>query len=92
MEGGRSQRHHGHLNVALTPNVQMVDTTNPIVYFDIEIGAEAVGRIEMTLRKDVVPRTAENFRCLCTGEKGIGASGKPLHFKRSASPSPRSVT
>ena len=62
----------------------MVDTTNPIVYFDIEIGAEAVGRIEMTLRKDVVPRTAENFRCLCTGEKGVGASGKPLHFKRSA--------
>lgn len=36
------------------------------------------------LRSDVVPRTAENFRCLCTGEKGTGKSGKPLHFKGSS--------
>merc|ERR1719461_1772226 len=38
----------------------------------------------MNLRDDVAPRTAENFRALCTGEKGIGKSGKPLHFKGSA--------
>ena len=42
------------------------------------------GRIEMTLRADVVPKTAENFRALCTGEKGTGRSGKPLHFKGSS--------
>ncbi len=57
---------------------------NPVVFFDITIGGAPAGRIEMTLRADVVPRTAENFRALCTGEKGTGKSGKPLHFKGSA--------
>merc|ERR1712061_469717 len=42
------------------------------------------GRVVMELRKDVAPKTAENFRALCTGEKGVGGSGKPLHFKGSS--------
>eukprot|EP00615_Pteridomonas_danica_P008843 CAMPEP_0114365310 /NCGR_PEP_ID=MMETSP0101-20121206/28300_1 /TAXON_ID=38822 ORGANISM="Pteridomonas danica, Strain PT" /NCGR_SAMPLE_ID=MMETSP0101 /ASSEMBLY_ACC=CAM_ASM_000211 /LENGTH=196 /DNA_ID=CAMNT_0001513547 /DNA_START=15 /DNA_END=606 /DNA_ORIENTATION=- len=58
--------------------------TNPVVFFDITIGGENAGRIEMTLRADVVPKTAENFRALCTGEMGTGQSGKPLHFKGSS--------
>mmetsp|Transcript_61964 Transcript_61964/g.130850 ORF Transcript_61964/g.130850 Transcript_61964/m.130850 type:complete len:171 (-) Transcript_61964:263-775(-) len=51
------------------------------VFFDITIGGAEAGRIVMELREDVVPKTAENFRALCTGEKGMGKSGKPLHFK-----------
>merc|ERR1712216_964859 len=49
-----------------------------------EIDGKASGRIEMTLRADIVPKAAENFRCLCTGEKGMGKSGKNLHFKGSS--------
>merc|ERR1719233_1434826 len=52
------------------------------VFFDMTIGGSMAGRIEIELFDDV-PKTAENFRCLCTGEKGIGKSGKPLHYKGS---------
>ena len=57
---------------------------NPRVFFDIGIGNKPAGRIVFELFADVVPKTAENFRALCTGEKGVGKSGKPLHFKGSA--------
>jgi hypothetical protein len=51
---------------------------------DIQIGMVPSGRIVMELFDDVAPRTAENFRALCTGEKGIGALCKlPLHYKGS---------
>ncbi|OQR68196.1 peptidyl-prolyl cis-trans isomerase F [Tropilaelaps mercedesae] len=53
--------------------------TNPICYFDITADDEPLGRIVMELRADVVPRTAENFRCLCTGEKGYGYKGSFIH-------------
>ncbi|KAF9612121.1 hypothetical protein IFM89_038304 [Coptis chinensis] len=56
---------------------------NPKVFFDIAIGKTKAGRIVMELFKDVTPKTAENFRALCTGEKGIGISGKPMHYKGS---------
>lgn len=56
---------------------------NPKVFFDISIGGESAGRIVFELFADAAPKTAENFRALCTGEKGTGLSGKPLHYKGS---------
>ncbi|CAI5463855.1 unnamed protein product [Closterium sp. Yama58-4] len=54
---------------------------NPRVFFDITIGGAPAGRIIMELYSDVTPKTAENFRALCTGEKS--RPGKLLHFKGS---------
>ncbi|GAA5870552.1 hypothetical protein JCM8547_002046 [Rhodosporidiobolus lusitaniae] len=57
--------------------------TNPRVFFDIAVNGQKAGRITFELFADVVPKTAENFRALCTGEKGVGNMGKPLHYKGS---------
>ena len=74
----------------LVPNAK---GDNPHVYFDIEQkstedGASEnvkLGRIVMQLYRDITPKTAENFRALCTGEKGMcqSDSSKPLHYKNS---------
>ena len=64
----------------------MADLDQPRVFFDIEVGGEPAGRIAMTLFADVVPRTAENFRCAAAAapwrlKRGdaasLGASGAP---------------
>jgi len=54
------------------------------VFFDVVIDGVPAGRIVMGLYGGTVPKTTENFRALCTGEKGVGASGKPLHYKGSS--------
>ena len=57
---------------------------NPKVFLDIEIGGKKAGRITVVLYSGIHPKTAENFRALCTGEKGIGkSSGCKLHYKGS---------
>lgn len=55
----------------------------PKVFFDIVCGGKPLGKIVMELYSDVAPKTAENFRALCSGEKGVGRMGKMLHYKGS---------
>jgi cyclophilin family peptidyl-prolyl cis-trans isomerase len=51
----------------------------PRCFFDITADGNPLGRIEFELRTDIVPKTAENFRALCTGEKGFGFKGSSFH-------------
>ena len=72
---------------APSSRVSIVDAhmeSNPIVYFDITLDGQPAGRITFELFANIVPRTAENFRALCTGEKGTTPKlGIPLHYKGS---------
>src|SRR5215471_1868952 len=51
----------------------------PRCFLDITADGKPLGRIVVELRSDVVPKTAENFRALCTGEKGFGFKGSAFH-------------
>ncbi|KAK3043991.1 hypothetical protein LTS18_002475, partial [Coniosporium uncinatum] len=65
-----------------TPNIAKAqrDPKNPVVYFDMSVGGQPLGRIQMELFFDVVPATAENFRRLCTGEFDQGGyQGSTFH-------------
>ncbi|XP_072195927.1 E3 SUMO-protein ligase RanBP2-like [Excalfactoria chinensis] len=70
-----SELQKGHLSVA----AELSKDTNPVVYFNISANDEPLGRITMELFANIVPRTAENFRALCTGEKGFGFKNTTFH-------------
>ncbi|KIO21650.1 hypothetical protein M407DRAFT_125082 [Tulasnella calospora MUT 4182] len=61
----------------------MTSTTRPRTYFDITHGGKPVGRVVFSLYNDAVPKTAENFRALCTGERGTTSDGKKLSYEGS---------
>jgi len=64
--------------LATTTSVAMA--ANSRVAVEVTIDGQSAGTITLELFADVVPKTAENFRALCTGEKGTGKSGKPLSY------------
>jgi cyclophilin family peptidyl-prolyl cis-trans isomerase len=65
----------GFAKVAKAPKMAL----KPKVFFDVTADGNPLGRIVMELRKDVVPKTADNFLALCTMEKGFGFKGCSFH-------------
>merc|ERR1712126_307949 len=64
------------------PPCILVDGYRPRCFFDIQINKVDAGRLVFELFLDICPKTCENFRALCTGEKGEGkTTSKPLHYK-----------
>uniref|UniRef100_A0A2D4PCK3 Peptidyl-prolyl cis-trans isomerase n=2 Tax=Micrurus surinamensis TaxID=129470 RepID=A0A2D4PCK3_MICSU len=70
-----SEELKGHVSFA----AKFSKESNPVVYLDISADDEPLGHVRIELFSNVVPRTAENFRALCTGEKGFGFQNSRFH-------------
>merc|ERR1719193_1129249 len=64
-----------------TPPLGTPNSENPVGYFDVTAGGKDLGRIEMELKVDVVPKTAGNFKSICSGDNSSGLTykGSPFH-------------
>ncbi|MDM8543302.1 peptidylprolyl isomerase [Desulfococcaceae bacterium HSG9] len=67
------------LSAPITDSALGEEKGNPKVFLDVQIGEEAAGRIVIELFADVTPKTAENFRQLCTHQQGFGFKGSGFH-------------
>uniref|UniRef100_A0A452IV20 Peptidyl-prolyl cis-trans isomerase n=3 Tax=Durocryptodira TaxID=1579337 RepID=A0A452IV20_9SAUR len=79
-EGGRWPR-SGSGSGWVAMAVLAANPNNPVVFFDVSIGGQEIGRMKVELFADVVPKTAENFRQFCTGE--FRKDGVPIGYKGS---------
>ena len=69
------------LSLSISGMADQEKHVNPVVFFDVSIGGQEMGRMKMELFADIVPRTAESFRQLCTGEHR--KDGLPVGYKGS---------
>jgi len=82
-----ARRHEAYLAAVDVDQVRRLvgKLCRPRCFFDVTVGGERLPRrLIFELAYDVTPRTCANFRALCTGERGLGAAGRPLHYKGSA--------
>lgn len=70
-----SEEQKGHVSLA----AKFSKESNPVVYLEISVDDESLGHVTIELFSNVVPQTAENFRALCTGEKGFGFRNSTFH-------------
>uniref|UniRef100_T1GGD7 Peptidyl-prolyl cis-trans isomerase E n=1 Tax=Megaselia scalaris TaxID=36166 RepID=T1GGD7_MEGSC len=78
-EGDEKEESSKETTASVPATISKPEQRNPQVFFDIRIGGNEAGRIIMLLRADIVPKTAENFRQLCTHEQGFGYKGCVFH-------------
>eukprot|EP00064_Thunnus_orientalis_P011723 superscaffoldBa00001722_g11754 len=75
----KNRMRYSPLGIAAAKLLSSGPAVNPVVFLDIEADKEPLGRIIIELNADKVPKTAENFRALCTGEHGFGYKGCVFH-------------
>ena len=67
------------VDASYSPPLGEPNAENPVVFLEISVGGASLGRIEIELKEDVAPKTADNFKQLCTGEPGFGYAGSSFH-------------